>query len=184
MDSSEILPDMLQHLIHFTLDRMNDLRRSGLIVYGLCCATASILAWIAIYAYIVQPTQRLQRDNPKSAVHSSDRVQGYSGSLPVARRGRWVEATITAYSPFETCPGGKLQNCRNAVGLQPREDVSIACPRRIRKGCEVMVGGRAYTCDDRTHERFDGRFDLFFEDHSVAKAFGKKELTIFIYQCV
>ena len=90
-------------------------------------------------------------------------------------------ATITMYSAVETCDP---QNCINARGTNPRVNYSVACPREIPFGTKVIIQGREYTCDDRTHVRFNGRFDIFAgytqEDYETAIKFGKQKLEIII----
>lgn len=102
--------------------------------------------------------------------------------LPKAGTGRWFQATVTAYSPRETCPEGKAENCINASGKRPREGSSIACPRRIKKGNGILVMGERFTCDDRTSRKYDGRFDLYVDDYAEAIKFGKQKLMIFLYE--
>lgn len=142
---------------------MYDPRRFGLIVYGLCCAAASITAWWIIYSYIIHP------------------ATAHAASLPTHGVGKWIQADVTAYSPYETCPKGRAENCINAAGQRPREGVSAACPRKIKKGNGFSLLGKRYICDDRTARKYDGRFDLYFENRADAIAFGKQRLTIFIY---
>lgn len=102
--------------------------------------------------------------------------------LPRARSGQWLQATVTAYSPRETCPEGRAENCINASGKRPRAGVSAACPRRIKKGNQFQVLGRRFVCDDRTASKYDGRFDLYVDDYAEAVKFGKQKLMIFLYE--
>jgi 3D (Asp-Asp-Asp) domain-containing protein len=90
--------------------------------------------------------------------------------------GNVVEAYVTAYTPLETCPNG---TCIMASG----KDVyvgAIACPRMYEFGTKVLIDEDVYTCEDRTHYRFDGRFDIFMEEYADALNWGKqyKEITI------
>ena len=81
-------------------------------------------------------------------------------------------AVITAYSPVETCG-----ECIMASGKYVY-DGAIACPRDLPFGTKIKIKGRTYICEDRTHIRFDGRFDIFMQDYWKAIEWGKKELLI------
>lgn len=37
---------------------------------------------------------------------------------------------------------------------------AVACPTSLPLGTNVMIYGRVYECVDRTHDNFDGRFDI------------------------
>jgi 3D (Asp-Asp-Asp) domain-containing protein len=85
-----------------------------------------------------------------------------------------IMVTITSYSPKETCKG----KCIMADGKEPVEGVSIACPREIKLGTKVVIEGHIYTCSDRTHLRYNGRYDIYKDDYSEAKDFGIKNMEI------
>lgn len=56
---------------------------------------------------------------------------------------------------------------------------AIACPRKYELGQRVEVNGIDYVCEDRTHKRLDGRFDIFTTDsHAQAMQYGKRDLII------
>lgn len=171
----------LEIFYSFNLDRMyHDPRRFGLIVYGLCCAAASVIAWWTIYSYILLPVDA----RAESAMAGSLPVHApaaYTGKFPQHGVGKWIQADVTAYSPYETCPKGKSENCINATGRVPTAGKSIACPRQINKGRRIRIAGKEYLCDDRTAYRLNGRFDIFMLDYEEAIRFGKQRLTLFIY---
>lgn len=83
-------------------------------------------------------------------------------------------ATITAYSKAETCP---LSPCIMASGKLAYHG-AIACPRKLPFGTKVIVGDITYTCEDRTHIRFDGRYDIFMDSYQDAIEWGKQILPI------
>lgn len=106
----------------------------------------------------------------------------HANGLPVHKSGRFIQATVTGYSPYETCPYGLFEKCINAAGSRPIPSVSIAAPRAYKLGTRLFIPSLGeFMVDDRTHHRFDGRFDIFFQDYKEAKRFGKRTLTIFIY---
>lgn len=94
-----------------------------------------------------------------------------------------IYAQVTAYTKAETCP---FQSCITASNRPAKSGVSAACPRNIRLGTEINVGGTQWTCDDRTHQRYDGRFDLYFgeteQDYREALAWGVKVLPVTILE--
>ena len=92
-----------------------------------------------------------------------------------------IKAITTSYSPVETCPRGKIENCVNAQGKIPITGLSIACPRHIPLGTPVLIQKKLYRCDDRTALTFDGRFDMFTQSYDEAKKYGKQEQEIVIF---
>ncbi len=76
--------------------------------------------------------------------------------------------TVTAY-----CDGTVT-----AAGTRPRAGITIAGPRRIPLGTWVEIGGHRYRVEDRTHKRFDGRWDIYMTDRQEALKFGKQELKV------
>jgi len=65
-----------------------------------------------------------------------------------------------------------------ANGAMPRVAYTIAVPRRFVLGSEVIVNGRRYVAEDRTAQRFDGRFDIFVANRRDALLWGKKTLKL------
>lgn len=89
-------------------------------------------------------------------------------------------ATVTAYTAIETC----RDRCTMASGKQAYVGAA-ACPRDIPLGTWVDIQGIGIVvCEDRTAQRVDGRFDVFFgyaaDDYARAIQFGKsqREITI------
>jgi hypothetical protein len=71
-----------------------------------------------------------------------------------------------------------------ANGKRPVAGQSVACPRNIKFGIQIEIMGKVWTCGDRTHLRYDGRFDLFLgydeQAYQSALQFGKQTLEIII----
>lgn len=84
--------------------------------------------------------------------------------------------TVTGYSSLETCT-----DCITASGVPPFVG-SIACPRNIPFWTQVEILGTIFVCLDRTHLRYNGRYDIYFGDgiegYNRAIKFGKKNLKI------
>jgi 3D (Asp-Asp-Asp) domain-containing protein len=92
-------------------------------------------------------------------------------------------ATTSAYTKWETCPN---TDCITASGTRPQNGITVACPRTLPFGTQVEIQGSVYTCQDRTHSRFDGRYDIYFGDDQqawlMAKEYGLQEHLIKIYR--
>jgi len=92
-----------------------------------------------------------------------------------------IYAEISAYSAQETC---EPVRCRTASGVRPVANRTVACPRVLRLGTPVLVRGSWYRCEDRTHQKYDGRFDLFigYDERAYQEAitFGIQTLPVII----
>jgi len=100
-------------------------------------------------------------------------------SIPHYNQARTILATITGYSstpdqtdstPLITASGNRVKS-----GI-------VACPRYLEFGTVIEINGKIYICDDRTHPRLDGIFDIWFSSKQKAKEWGKKKMEIIIYQ--
>lgn len=134
----------------------------------------------------------------QTAAHSSTEEQGISkpevaGSSPAGPTMTFTQyeiidtfqATVTAYSPVETCPGGDAHNCVTAFGSRPRSGRTVACPRTLHFGTRIQVEGKGiYVCEDRTALRFDGRYDIYMDDYAEARAFGKQRLEVKVLRSI
>ena len=83
-------------------------------------------------------------------------------------------AEVSAYSKAETCPN---EECITASGKVATTGL-IACPRAIPLGNKVWINGQEYECADRTHKRFDGRYDIWHENYDEAIKFGIQHLAV------
>ena len=101
--------------------------------------------------------------------------RGRDTVLPAVDTPKRFTAEVTACSsspdetwgdPFITASGRKVHD-----GL-------AACPRKFPFGTRVRIGSRIYTCWDRTHERFDHRFDIWKPSKEEALKFGKRVLVV------
>lgn len=94
-------------------------------------------------------------------------------------------ATVTAYCPCVPCCGVKAKPADTGItsaGTRAKQGRTIAAPRSIPLGTKVKVEGLdgVYTVEDRTARRFDGRWDLYFDNHKAALRWGKQELKVTI----
>lgn len=91
-------------------------------------------------------------------------------------------ATITAYCPCSKCCG-KWAGGPTASGKMPVQGITVAGPRSVPFGTQVYIESVGWrTVQDRTARRFDGRYDLYFNNHADALRFGKRMLRVHIPQ--
>jgi 3D (Asp-Asp-Asp) domain-containing protein len=57
---------------------------------------------------------------------------------------------------------------------------ACAGPRWVPLGTVVLIGGKRYVVEDRTHKRFDGRYDLFMWSRQAALRHGAPVMTVTI----
>ena len=59
---------------------------------------------------------------------------------------------------------------------------AIACPRSLKMYTRVSIDNNLYICEDRTSEKYDGRFDIFIgygeEAYKKAIVFGKQKKSV------
>lgn len=69
-----------------------------------------------------------------------------------------------------------------ASGNLAKEGRTIACPKSLPFGTEVYVPdmNKVYVCEDRGGAITNGHIDIYFEELSVAKKFGKKKLEVLV----
>lgn len=92
---------------------------------------------------------------------------------------RTIKAIVTAYNP-------EVGQCDEtpfvtANGSPVSEQVA-ACPRALKFGTLIEINGEKYICQDRMALKNEGKFDLFKWNKNEAIAFGKKSLTVKIYE--
>lgn len=99
------------------------------------------------------------------------------------------EFRITAYCPCEICCGNWAKNrpggiVVGAAGTELHEGVSIASP--LPFGTRVYIDGIGeYVVQDRTAswvaEKYNNElFDIYFDNHDAASAFGLQHLNVYI----
>lgn len=80
-----------------------------------------------------------------------------------------IEAIVTAYILKGTMANGEQVH----LG-------SVACPRNIQLGTEVIIAGKKYTCHDRKAWYKDGEFDIWMTSKAQAKLWGVRKLKVTI----
>lgn len=92
-----------------------------------------------------------------------------------------IKAEVTMYSsevgqtdstPFITANGDHVY------------DGGIACPTKYAFGTKVLINNKSYTCNDRMNERYQKSdyFDIWSASTEQAVAFGRKQITIKVYE--
>lgn len=96
-------------------------------------------------------------------------------------QGQGKEFIVTAYCSCEKCCGKWSKVGKTAMGVRPKEGVTVAASRAIPFGTKLAIEGVGVrVVQDRLAKRFDGRVDVYFAGHRDAVKFGKKKLNITI----
>lgn len=86
--------------------------------------------------------------------------------------------TVTAYtssvSETDSTPHTTASGTRTKEG-------TLACPRTIAFGTKVTIAGKVYTCEDRTSEKYDGRYDIWMATKAEAFEWGKRRVEVLIH---
>ncbi len=112
------------------------------LIVAICFATAELIAWVLIPAPLPQQTDPVAAP---SIVHAAPYHLLYA----------YVTGFNTVSKQTDTTP------CIAATGdnICGRRNV-VACPRSLPFGTVVEINGKAYLCEDRTAQKFNGRFDI------------------------
>lgn len=129
------------------------------------------------YALAYQHTHSVQQTSVKAPIVAPKPPQ-LKVKEPEVTRGTTRWATITGYNTVAAQTDSTP--CIAAGGnICGRTDV-VACPSDLKLFSWVLIDGKKYQCMDRTHSRFDGRFDISCDkDMSCPrKLTGRKQVTI------
>lgn len=90
--------------------------------------------------------------------------------------------TVTAYCGCEKCCGKWSKFRKTANGQTPKQGVTCAASRSIPFGTKLKIEGvGTRVVQDRLALRYDKtRIDVYFDSHSEALKFGKKQLKVTI----
>lgn len=88
----------------------------------------------------------------------------------------WIWANVTAYCPCSKCCGG-YANGITAMGTTARANHTIAAPSNYAFGTKIEIQGMGvFTVEDRGGAITGNKIDVYFNSHSEALAFGRKQL--------
>ncbi len=96
-------------------------------------------------------------------------------------RARTQVYQVSAYCHCAVCCGEA--GMPTASGKMPMVGRTVAAPRSIPFGTRLEIqdlGSRMV--EDRAHEKFDHRIDVFMASHKKAKEFGVKKLKVTVYE--
>lgn len=89
-----------------------------------------------------------------------------------------ITAIVSYFCHCALCCGVVGQKTKS--GAWPREGVTVAAPSWVPMRTRVLIDGKPYTVQDRTAKRFNGRWDIFVNDHARAKRLGIRKVKITI----
>ena len=90
-----------------------------------------------------------------------------------------VRAIITAYNPTEA----QTDSTPNIMASNKEVyEGAIACPRYLKLGTLIEIDGKVYVCEDRTHKKNDGIFDILMFGEEEAINWGRQNKLINIYE--
>lgn len=111
-----------------------------------------------------------------------------SRSKSPLRNYREITAVVTAYAPFDNqsgiCNDGDPTN--TSTGTYPQHGTIAADPARIPYGTKVYIPGYGYGTIEDTggalrNDKNNIRLDVFVDTYAEAMAFGRKTMTVRIY---
>ena len=152
-------------------------------VVAVCGLFACMSAVIVFQHHQVQ-TQAEQIKSLKTSIQTQEaRILNLTGEIErleqeadnvrlenATSRGAKRTATITAY----TWTGSKT-----ASGTWPKEGRTVAGPRNVPFGTVVWIDGIGErVVEDRTHQRYDGRYDVYMDSETECLNWGIQERMI------
>jgi 3D (Asp-Asp-Asp) domain-containing protein len=88
-------------------------------------------------------------------------------------------AWVTNYTASSSCHYPVNGGCLTASGEIAKVGITAACPRSIKLGSRIEIGGKKYICQDRYAKWLDKRqgdtYDIFVSDVKTAIKFGKQK---------
>ncbi|MFT5831652.1 MAG: 3D (Asp-Asp-Asp) domain-containing protein [Candidatus Paceibacteria bacterium] len=91
-----------------------------------------------------------------------------------------VTATVTGFNTVEGQTDSTPCIAASGDNICGRRDV-VACPRRVPLGTWVEIKGKRYECLDRTHSKYNGRYDISFgKDVQAALNWGRRRVAVTI----
>jgi len=97
-------------------------------------------------------------DEPEPIATSTAQFEPPQSPVPISDFVETVIAKITGFNSLEAQTDSTP--CIAAGGNICGRTDATSCPRRIPLHTWVTIGGKSYECMDRTHPRFDNRFDI------------------------
>ena len=153
-----------------------------IIQYLIIGAVVGLIIFFGIGCYQWGKSSSNKPPELKSELKDGELIiyQGNTLAPIVQSREAIIYAKVTAYlsvpeqtdsTPFITASGEMVF------------DGGIACPTNLPFGTFVKIDGKWYECNDRTHPRNDGTFDIWVETIEEAITWGSstKEITLLTF---
>ncbi|MEK7611876.1 MAG: hypothetical protein AAB407_00835 [Patescibacteria group bacterium] len=115
-------------------------------------------------------------------------ITSFIAQSPFEDNRQTMTATITAYSstPDQTDDTPCITASGYDVCENPYNRNVVAAnfvPIGTKMQIPALFGDKVFTVEDRMHERFNDRIDVWFPDRSSAKKFGKQsEVTVIVFE--
>lgn len=97
-----------------------------------------------------------------------------ASATPVYNGDKWIWANVSAYCPCVKCCG--KTNAITASGTKATANHTIAAPSNYKFGTKIEINGIIYTVEDRGGAITGNKIDIYFNSHSEALQFGRRQL--------
>ena len=105
-----------------------------------------------------------------------------SAETPFETDRKTITATITGYSSTEdqtdSTPFVTASNTTVRDGVVAANFLPIGTKIQIPK----IFGNKVFVVEDRMHQRFNDRIDIWFADRELAKQFGLRKATVVVFE--
>jgi len=89
-----------------------------------------------------------------------------------------ITATVTGFNTVKAQTDSTPCIAASGDNICGRRDVA-ACPSHVFLGTWVKINGKRYECLDRTHSKYNGRYDISFDkDVQAALNWGKRRVKV------
>jgi len=123
--------------------------------------------------------EKLEKENKKLKTTTTSRSGSSSNKTSVTASSTpgWIWANVSAYCACMKCCG--KTNGITASGAKAKANHTIAAPSTYKFGTKIEIAGMGvYTVEDRGGAITGNKLDIYFNSHSEALKFGRKQLQI------
>jgi len=123
--------------------------------------------------------EKLETENKKLKATTTSKSSSSSTKTSVTASSTpgWVWANVSAYCACVKCCG--KTNGITASGAKAKANHTIAAPSTYKFGTKIEIAGMGvYTVEDRGGAITGNKLDIYFDSHSEALKFGRKQLQI------
>lgn len=113
------------------------------------------------------------RGSSSSKTTKSETVQ--ASTTPITTNEKWIWANVSAYCACAKCCG--KTNGITASGTKATANHTIAAPSNYKFGTKIEIAGMGiFTVEDRGGAITGNKIDIYFNSHSEALKFGRRQL--------